>query len=69
MAPHDWNMLADIVREINNDILDFRSPEEVMTELQLRLEWGLNGSDPSFDVFTFRSRCRQPLRRTTNAQL
>jgi hypothetical protein len=67
MGPETFELIADVLREVNNDILDFRSPEEVMEELQFRFECGLNASEPSFDVFTFRSRCRQPLRRKTNA--
>ena len=67
MGPETFELIADVLREVNNDILDFRSPEEVMEELQYRFECGLNASYPSFDVFQFRSRCRQPLRRKTNA--
>jgi hypothetical protein len=57
MGKKEFELIAGVIRGLRGDIMDFRSPEELGTELVERLEWAFHATNPHFDVHKFRKAC------------
>lgn len=68
MSRRHFELIAGVIREVRDDILDFRSPEEVVDEVEHRFDNVLRDTNENFDTHRFRSACQCGLEvRITNA--
>ena len=58
MHRREFELIADVLASVRDDMLDFRSPEEVADELEIRMTESLKSTNDRFDPIRFRLACK-----------
>ena len=61
MSKGQFEMIAGVIRGVRDDILDFRSAEEVVDEVEYRFDEILRDTNERFDTHLFHVACQNGL--------
>ena len=61
MSKGHFEMIAGVVRGVRDDILDFRSPEEVVDEVEYRFDEILRDTNERYDTHRVHVACQSGL--------